>query len=119
MYTIESTDIFRGKHTWLCTLETWAEIGWMINTKVMNKIKEYLPIISHKCNMVSNFSIEKFKQEICSLITQKIENNEFINIDSTKISDNRIIDIFNMSQDKKDYLIRISIYNLIIYIWKK
>lgn len=119
MSKIEYTNIFRGKHTWLCTLETWAEIGWMINTNSINKIKEYLPIISHKCNMVSNFSITNFKQEICSLITKKIENNEFIHIDSNQISDNRIIDIFNMSQDKKDYLIRISIYNLIIYIWKK
>ena len=126
-YYITKNNIFDGKHTLICTLETWAEFGWMINQDIMNHIKEYMPIVSHKCNMVSNYSNISFKQQMADMIESMIIKDELIHIDSYNISKNRNdwIDIFEIPAlcskiyPKQKYLIALYIGDIKIFIWRK
>ena len=85
---ITKDNVFTGKHTILCTLETWAQFGWIINQKTMDKIKEYMPIVSHACNMISNYSNLPFKKTMVDIIDTMIIKNELIQVDTLNISDN-------------------------------
>lgn len=127
IYKITKDNIFTGKHIVLCTLETWAQFGWIINQKTMDKIKEYMPIVSHACNMVSNYSNLPFKKSMANMIDTMIIKDDLIHIDTLNISDNGNdwLDIFEVPQlvdenyPKQKYLIALNIGNIRIYLWRK
>ena len=124
---ITKDNVFTGKHTILCTLETWAQFGWIINQKTMDKIKEYIPIVSYACNMVSNYSNLSFKKIMVDIIDTMIIKNELIQVDTLNISDNGHdwIDVFEVPQlvdenyPKQKYLISLNIGDIKIYLWRK
>ena len=126
-YKITKDNVFDGLHTFICTLETWAEFGWMITPNIMERIKEYMPIIAHRCNMVSNYSNVQFKKDMVDIIELMIIKNELIHIDAYNINDKNTdwMDVFEVPSltseqyPKQKYLIALSIGNIRIFIWRK
>lgn len=127
MYDINYNNVFDGPHTLLCTLETWSEFGWMINSETMDKIKEYMPIVSHKCNMVSNYSDNKLVRDVYSIIKNMIMKEDIIQVDTFCIN-NKIddwLDVFEVPQlksekyPKQKYLLSLNLGDILIFIWRK
>jgi len=126
-YKITKDNVFDGLHTFICTLETWAEFGWMITPDIMVHIKEYMPIIAHRCNMVSNYSNTALKKEMTDVIELMIAENELIHIDTYNINNKRsdwmdVFEIPSMESEtcpKQKYLIALSIGDIKIFIWRK
>ena len=125
MENINKFNVFTGKHTILCTLESWAEFGWMIKSNMMEDIKNYMPIVSHACNMVSNYSNESIKKDIVNIISKMIQDEELIHDKTFTYDDNIYLDVFiipeleNHTYVKQHYLLMISIKDITIFIWRK
>lgn len=125
--SITRDNLFTGQHTMFCTLETWAQFGWMINSEAMDKIKEYMPIVAHKCNIVSNYSNTLLKRQIADVIEDMIFKNDLIQVDVFDINDDGsdwidIIEIPSLKSKKypkQKYLLVLNIGDIKIYIWRK
>lgn len=126
-YNITKDNVFLGPHTLLCTVETWGEIGWFLPNKMMDTIKEYMPISSHLCNMVSNYSKLQYQQQMFSIINDMCLNEELILVDAIQNKDGYgYVDIYeipsrtNISKGEKyKYILYIQYKDVEMFIWRK
>lgn len=128
-FNITKDNWHNGQHTLLCTLSNWAEIGWFLPSKIMDKIKEYMPIVSSQCNMVSNYSKLSFQRDLSKHILDYMNDpNDYILMESIYQEDELVgefyvyeipnVEIRNKSYKCK-YFIAINFKDIDLYIWRK